>query len=191
MLRNYRTPCSNISTEYSLNRIDLCKQYSPTLFAILSRGFFRIALSEKTAAISTGNCLKVWFERWKRKRTGNQRNAMPASRSSLRFGENHIFSRRVWIQHELYCILIFVKQTDRNSSYCRKENRNQSMDCFWNFAFLVNNSRFTLSISVTSNNTEEICNARINAMNGRVECVEICISSVCIDNILERNCSIW
>lgn len=49
---------SNTLQQY-LNRTDLCKQYSPTLFAILSRGFFRIALSEKTAAISTGNCLKV------------------------------------------------------------------------------------------------------------------------------------
>ena len=48
----------------------------------------------------------------------------------------------------------------------------------------VNKSR-TLSISVISN--KETCNARIFAMNGRVENVEICISAVCIDNILERS----
>lgn len=64
ILRNVRTAGCNISTTItSVNNI----HHSCLLdFRVKFKCSFRIILSEETAAISVGNCLKVWFACWKR-----------------------------------------------------------------------------------------------------------------------------
>lgn len=148
-------------------------------FGVNLRGFFRITLSELTAAIPAGNCSKVCDLR-EEGRNPQEPNKMP-SRLSLRFDVNRLFSRSLWMQHELYWTLTFIKQTHIwNSSYCGNIRKSKL-----SARFTETNSCFTMLISIISNN-KETCNARTDSMNGRVESVKICISAICIDNSLAR-----
>lgn len=60
---------------------------------------------------------------------------------------------------------------------------NQSVNVRFNWN---QQSYFTMLISLISNNKES-CDAWTDALNGRVESVEICISAICIDNIPAKN----